>query len=104
MSISLFLIADKPLMAQYTIKSIEEKPKIKKQKTYIYDSLSNIRVSKDIGYYSQFLGQDILFYPRNPNSDLKEVNFINFEVIRPKVLRIDTVWLKKRINNNPLCI
>ena len=33
-----------------------------------YDSLTNIRPYKDASYYKQFIGQSILFYPRNPNS------------------------------------
>lgn len=66
-----------------------------------YDSLSNICPHFDLDYYKQFIGQSILFYPRNPNSKSLPEYFANFTTPKYQVIAIDTVWRKRRENPKP---
>ena len=67
-----------------------------------YDSLTNIRPYKDASYYKQFIGQSILFYPRNPNSsESLPKYYANFLTSNEQVVAIDTIWRKKRSNPKP---
>lgn len=67
-----------------------------------YDSLTNIRPYKDASYYKQFIGQSILFYPRNPNSsESLPKYYANFLTPNEQVVAIDTIWRKKRSNPKP---
>ena len=66
-----------------------------------YDSLSNIRPYDNQDYYKQFIGQTITFYQRNPHSKSLPEYFANFETSQSKVVHIDTIWLKKRVNPKP---
>lgn len=67
-----------------------------------YDSLTNIRPYKDASYYKQFVGQSILFYPRNPNSsESLPKYYANFLTSNEQVVAIDTIWRKKRSNPKP---
>ena len=66
-----------------------------------YDSLSNIRPYLDPDYYKQFIGQSILFYPRNPNSKSLPEYFANFTTPKYQVIAIDTIWHKRKKNPKP---
>lgn len=66
-----------------------------------YDSLHNIRPHQDTLYYKQFIGQSILFYPRNPNSIFLPEYYANFETPEVQVVSTDTIWHKRRKNPKP---
>lgn len=61
-----------------------------------YDSLSNIVTNKDVNYFCQFVGQDIVFLPRGEMSDNAPTHYINFEIPKNILVRTDTTWIKKR--------
>lgn len=73
----------------------EVKPEIK------YDSLVNIRLISEEDYQKQFIGQSILFYPRNPNSKSLPEYFANFITPHEQIVAIDTVWYKRRKKPRP---
>ena len=56
----------------------EVEPEIK------YDSLTNLRPYDYRDYYKRFIGQSILFYPRNPNSKTLPKYFANFMTPHPE--------------------
>ena len=66
-----------------------------------YDSLTNIRFSEDKEYHKQFIGQSILFYPRNPNSKSLPEYFANFTTPQKQAVAVDTVWYKRRKKPRP---
>ena len=73
----------------------EVEPEIK------YDSLANIRLISEEDYQKQFIGQSILFYPRNPNSKSLPEYFANFITPHEQIVAIDTVWYKRRKKPRP---
>jgi|GEM_PF-1485342 len=60
-----------------------------------YDSTENIQYQKIFENYSQYIGQDILFYKR-AYDDIKTNFYWNFFLITP-----DTIWHKKRKHPKP---
>lgn len=89
----IFLFVPFYSFSQYKTLNIKEKPK--KESVFIYDTLVNIKALKDLKYFSQFIGQELFFYPRN-NSNDNNIFFQNFETNSPKIVSSDTIWLKKR--------
>lgn len=92
---ALFILLFVPFysFSQYKTLSIIEKPK--EEYVFIYDTLVNIKALRDLKYFSQFIGQELFFYPRN-NSNDNNIFFQNFETDSPKIVSSDTIWLKKR--------
>jgi hypothetical protein len=105
----------KSLGKEYTKERIRERIEMKRERKSVipkkdkkdavvieYDSLTNIRPYKDASYYKQFIGQSILFYPRNPNSsESLPKYYANFLTSNEQVVDIDTIWRKKRSNPKP---
>lgn len=60
-----------------------------------YDSTENIKYQQVIANYSQYIGQDILFYKRDYD-DTDSHFYTNFYLITP-----DTIWHKKRKHPKP---
>lgn len=64
----------------------EVEPEIK------YDSLANLFPISNKDYYKPFIGQSILFFPRNPNAKSLPEYYVNFTTPHKQVVAIDTVW------------
>ena len=70
----------------------------------IYDTLSNIKYHKDLSDYSMYIGQKILFYPRNPESTVKTKYYGNFYLNKEYTLENevpDTIWYRHRKKVRP---
>ena len=102
--ITLLLILTVNAFPQLTVRTIggmtvePDKPKM------IYDTLSNIKYHENLNEYTIYVGQKILFYPRNSDSNLKTSYYGNF--YRTKLYTLeneipDTIWYKHRKKIQP---
>ncbi len=100
--ICIFIFNTLLTFSQLSIRSIESR-QANEIKRIPHDTLSSFGYLRDSNY-SKFIGQKILFYPRNKESQIDVNYYSNFYLIRPDTLWSeipDTIWHVRRKKIRP---